>query len=166
MNLAVNQTIGNLNFGNRADTCVSSPRDLKAWYSLDEQTGATQVNNIAGYNNWGIPRPGGSVGPLNGPALVTGEVPPGALYFYTGHYVEVPPQSELDFGTGDFSIDAWVRAVQCGPGVLSPIVDKLKVSPSIGFSFCLDQSPVLPYVVARRSRPTRARGLKRGMNAQ
>jgi len=139
--LAVNQTIGNLNFGNRPDTCVPAPRDLKAWYPLDEQTGATQVNDIAGYNNWGTPKPGGSVGTPNGPAPVIGKVPPGALYFYTGHYVEVPPQSELDFGTGDFSIDAWVRAVGCDSGFLSPIVDKLKVSPSTGFSFYLDQSP-------------------------
>jgi hypothetical protein len=64
----------------------------------------------------------------------------GALFFY-GPYVDVPNHAELDFGTGDFSIDAWVRAVQCGPAFLSPIVDKFDPSTDIGFSFYLEQNP-------------------------
>ena len=49
------------------DTCVTPPSGMTAWYPLDEQNGATQVNDIAGFNNWGTPQPGGSVGPPNGP---------------------------------------------------------------------------------------------------
>jgi uncharacterized repeat protein (TIGR01451 family) len=55
--------------------------------------------------------------------------------------VIVSPQAELDFGTGDFSIDAWVRAVQCRPGLLSPIVDKWDPNTNTGFSFYLDHNP-------------------------
>ncbi len=121
--------------------CVPPPSGMVAWYPLDEQNGATQVNDIAGFNNFGTPNPGSSVGPPNGPASVAGLVGAGALYFYTPYYVEVPTHSELDFGTGDFSIDAWVRAVGCGPGFLSPIVDKRDINTATGFMFYLEQTP-------------------------
>lgn len=124
--------------------CVPPPSGMVAWYPLDEQHGATTVNDIAPppssvFNNAGTPQPG-PVG-LSGPPDVVGLVGAGALYFYTGNYVEVAPQAELDFGTGDFSIDAWVRPVGCGPGLLSPIVDKLNTTTNTGFSFYLDQPP-------------------------
>lgn len=122
------------------DTCIAPPSGMVAWYPLDEQAGATQVNDLAGFNNVGTPQPG-PVGFGSGPAPVVGLVGAGALYFYTGHYVDVPTHSELDFGTGDFSIDCWVRAVGCGPGILSPIVDKLDINTNTGFAFYLDQPP-------------------------
>ena len=124
---------------------LSSLPNMVAWYPLDEQDGATAVTDIAPppgsiVNNVGTPKPG-PVG-AGGPTPVAGQVA-GALYF-TGPYVEVPPQAELDFGRGDFSIDAWVRPVDCshgGGGVLSPIVDKFN-GPTTGFSFYLDQPTV------------------------
>jgi uncharacterized repeat protein (TIGR01451 family) len=125
--------------------CVAAPAGMVAWYPLDELTGATAVNDIAPppyslVNNVGTPLPGpvGPIGPNSGPLPVVGMVGPRALYFY-GPYVEVAPQAELNFGTGDFSIDGWVRAVGCGPGRFSPIVDKLDTGTSTGFSFYLDQ---------------------------
>ncbi len=125
--------------------CVAAPAGMVAWYPLDEQTGATAVNDIAPppdslVNNVGTPLPGpvAPIGPNAGPAPVVGKVGAGALYFY-GPYVEVPSQAELNFGLGDFSIDGWVRAVGCGPGRLSPIVDKLDTGTGTGFSFYLDQ---------------------------
>ena len=125
--------------------CVAPPPGLVAWYPLDEQNGATAVNDIAPppgslVNNVGTPQPGpvAPVGPNAGPAPVVGMVGAGALYFY-GPYVTVAPQAELDFGTGDFSIDGWIRAVGCGPGRLSPIVDKLDTGSGTGFAFYLDQ---------------------------
>ena len=125
--------------------CVAPPTGLVAWYPLDEQNGAVAVDDIAPppdslVNNVGTPLPGpvAPPGPSSGPAPVVGMVGAGALYFY-GPYVSVAPQAELDFGTGDFSIDGWVRAVGCGPGRFSPIVDKLDTSTSTGFSFYLDQ---------------------------
>jgi uncharacterized repeat protein (TIGR01451 family) len=125
--------------------CVVPPAGLVAWYPLDEQNGATAIDDIAPppdslVNNVGTPQPGpvGPPGPNPGPAPVVGMVGAGALYFY-GPYVTVAPQAELDLGSGDFSIDAWVRAVGCGPGRFSPIVDKLDTNTNAGFSFYLDQ---------------------------
>src|ERR1051326_8607774 len=126
----------------QAPCCASQPANMVAWWPLDEVIGAASVNDIAGFNNQGIPKPGGHVvGPSGpGPWSVTGEVH-GALYF-VGPYIEVAPQAELDFGTGDFSIDAWVKPAHCsaGAGSSSGIVDKFK-SPT-GYSFYLDQPAV------------------------
>jgi uncharacterized repeat protein (TIGR01451 family) len=125
--------------------CAAAPTGMVAWYPLDEQIGATAVDDIAPppdslVDNVGTPQPGpiAPIGPNAGPAHVAGMVGAGALYFY-GPYVEVASQAELNFGLGDFSIDGWVRAVGCGPGRLSPIVDKLDTGSSTGFSFYLDQ---------------------------
>lgn len=124
----------------QSSSCAKPPPGMVAWWRLDETNGATVVNDAAGFNNQGVPKPGGQVN-MSGPSSVTGEVL-GALFF-AGTYVEVPPQAELDFGPGDFSIDAWVRPVDCshgGGGVLSPIVDKF--NGSTGFLFYLDQPTV------------------------
>lgn len=130
--------------------CVTPPSGMVAWYPLDEQTGATAINDIAPppsstVNNVGTPKPG-PVSPPGpppaGPAPVAGQVG-GALYFY-GPYIEVAPQAELDFSTGDFtvdagvtafSIDAWVRIVQVGPTLIQPIVDKFISPGGPGFAF-------------------------------
>ena len=125
--------------------CVEPPRTMVAWYPLDEQAGETAVNDVAPtfsgftFNNVGTPKPGpvGPIGPGVGPMPVGGMVN-GALYFWGPPYVEVPSHAELDFVVGSFSIDAWVRAVACGPGFLSPIVDKYDSSTNDGFAFFLD----------------------------
>ncbi len=130
--------------------CVSPPSGMVAWYPLDELTGAPAINDVASLpsssvNNVGTPKPGpvGPVTPANGPAPVAGQVG-GALYFYTGHYVEVAPHSEFDFSTGDFTvdagvtaftIDAWVRIVQVGSTLIQPIVDKFISPGGPGFAF-------------------------------
>jgi len=123
-----------LTFGNRQQcTCLPPPEEgMVGWWPLDETSGPTSFD-IAGYPNNGTW--------INNPTPASGKVA-GALYF-VGPYVEVPPQAELDFGTGDFSIDAWVRPVDCSHGVggvLSPIVDKF--NGTTGFSLYLDQPTV------------------------
>jgi hypothetical protein len=92
-------------------TCVPPPSDMVAWWPLDETAGATAVAEIAPTpgstgNKPGIPQPGGQV---TGPSAVSGQVN-GALYF-AGNYVQVPPHPDLEFGTGDLTIDAWIRPV-------------------------------------------------------
>lgn len=121
--------------------CVQPPTGMVAWYPLDETQGATAVNDIApppasSVNNVGTSLPA-AVGAASSPIPVAGQVH-GALYF-AGGYVEVPPQSDLDLGGGSFSIDAWVREVQCVPNFLSPIADKLNTGTNAGFAFYLDQ---------------------------
>src|SRR5262249_1169353 len=72
----------------------------------------------------------------------------GALYFYDP-YIDVPDQAELDFGGGDFSIDAWVwspPATGAGNGV-SPIVDKLDLAAQRGYALYLNHTGGGPYNV-------------------
>ncbi|MBI2766705.1 MAG: hypothetical protein HYX53_12470 [Chloroflexi bacterium] len=117
--------------------CIVPPTGMVAWYPLDELTGAAAVNDIAlapssTVNNVGTPRPGGLVGSPNGPNPVSGQVG-GAMYF-PGTYIEVAPQSDLDFGTGDFTIDAWIRPVTIvDANFLSLIVYKVD-SAGIGYA--------------------------------
>jgi len=137
--------IDNWNISIKATTpcCVNRPSGMVGWWQMDQPNGAAVVNDIAGFNNQAIPKPGPSLGTTGGPSAVAGEVH-GALYF-VGPYLEVAPQSELDFGSGDFSIDAWVKPVACsnGPpaGFFSAIAEKFNGSNS-GFSFYLDQPAV------------------------
>jgi hypothetical protein len=144
------QAIYNAGSAGKCKPCVAPPSGMVAWYQLNDGAGATQISDIAPppsstVNNVGTPQPG-PVGPPGpppvGPAPVAGHVG-GALYFY-GPYVEVAPDSELDFSTGDFSvdagvtafsIDAWVRIVQVGPAFIQPIVDKFASSGGPGFAF-------------------------------
>jgi uncharacterized repeat protein (TIGR01451 family) len=129
--------------GRRKCSCVPPPPDMVAWYPLDEQNGATTVSDIASppastVSDTGTPKPG-PVG-SSGPNPVPGKVGAGALYFF-GPFVEVPPSADLTF-TGDFSIDAWIRVVECGMsggGVLAPIVDKWDPTTQTGFSLFVDQ---------------------------
>ena len=119
--------------------CVPPPPNMVAGRPLDELTGAPFANDIMGFNNMGIPQPAG-IGAPGGPSPVAGEVN-GALDF-GGSYLEVAPEAELDFGAGDFSIDAWVRPVDCSHGTgghFAAIADKFDVNTNTGFSFYLDQ---------------------------
>ncbi|MDW8241506.1 MAG: LamG-like jellyroll fold domain-containing protein, partial [Acidobacteriota bacterium] len=122
--------------------CVVPPAGMVAWYPLDEQTGATAVADIAPppgstVSDTGVPKPA-PVGPVGtGPTPVAGKVGAGALYFY-GPFVEVPHSADLTF-PGDFSIDAWIRVVPCGGGILAPIVDKWDPATQTGFSLFVDQ---------------------------
>ncbi len=118
---------------------------MVAWYPLDELAGATTVADIAPppgslVNNFGAAQPGplGPPGPGNGPVPVVGQVN-GAHYFYPGHFHAVQPQPELDFGTGSFSIDAWIRAVGNGGADVQAIADKLDLSgPNVGFALYIN----------------------------
>ncbi len=102
--------------------CAPLPAGAVAWWPLNETAGATAVADLVG-GHTGTPMSGpvGSGGP-NPTAGMVG----GALYFYLDNtYVRVPDSPALNFGTGDFTIDAWVNPVQVGPAWFQPIVDKV-----------------------------------------
>jgi len=123
--------------------CVPPPPGMVAWYPLDEQAGATTVQDIAAapfstINDFGNTQPG----PVQsgGPMAVVGKVGAGALYFF-GPHIQVPHSADLNFPSG-LSIDAWIRVVDCGHGsggVWAPIVDKWDPATQTGFSFFVDQ---------------------------
>jgi uncharacterized repeat protein (TIGR01451 family) len=112
--------------------CVQPPHLMSAWWPFDEANGATVVNDFAGVNNQGMPKPGSPVGAPNSPSSVAGRVS-GALKFdsagsSTGPNIEVPNHPEINFGSSDFSIDAWVLVPQPPAVYIHPIVDKLQVN--------------------------------------
>lgn len=112
--------------------CATPPQGMVGWWPLDEKNGATVVNDIALVNNQGASKPASPLGSANAPNAVAGRVG-GALNFNsnlqsTGPNIEVPDHPEINFGTGDLSIDAWVFVPQPPAVYIHPIVDKLTLN--------------------------------------
>jgi len=107
------------------DTCIIPPADLVAWWPMDDQIDDPSVVDIVGSLN-GVPKPNGLVGLPNGPDPVPGKVA-GALHCVSvpgpSKYIEVSNDPALNFGSSDFSIDAWIYT-DMGTQT-QPIVDKL-----------------------------------------
>ncbi|MGA2092497.1 MAG: LamG-like jellyroll fold domain-containing protein [Sedimentisphaerales bacterium] len=81
--------------------CVDPPESIVAWWPLNEGPTPGGISHEIVHNNDGLW--------IGSPVPVTGKVR-GALDFNnTGDYVQVPNNAYLNFGTGDFSIDAWVK---------------------------------------------------------
>ncbi|MEP7009193.1 MAG: LamG-like jellyroll fold domain-containing protein [Acidobacteriota bacterium] len=97
-----------------------------AWWALDEDSGATAFDLVAGNN-------GKLVG---GPARVSGVVDHGLSFDRIDDYVQIPDSSLLDIGIGDFSIDAWIQT-SSSTGV-RVIVDKRSSEPR-GYSLFISQ---------------------------
>ena len=129
--------------------CVAAPNGMVAWYPLNELTGATAVDDIAPppsstVNNVGTPQlapVGVFFGGGFGPMPVAGQVN-GALFFggINTSYAEVPSHSDLNFGGGSFSIDAWTSRVStCNASSLSGVADKFDSGTNTGFAFYIHQ---------------------------
>ncbi|MBI5916724.1 MAG: T9SS type A sorting domain-containing protein, partial [Bacteroidetes bacterium] len=103
--------------------CAIPPPGLIAWWRMEEQTGDPVVADFVGPHP-GTPKPGGTVGTPSGPNPVAGKVN-GALQFNSpgNTHVEVSSVPDLNFGAGDFTIDAWINT-DMGTQT-EPIVDKL-----------------------------------------
>ncbi len=117
---------------------------MVAWYPLDEGANAPIYQDIAGtVQNAGVSA--GSNAPWAVPGMVNG-----AQYFFGSgsNYISVPHDPELNFGSGDFSLDAWVNFVDCsqnpaiGSNAISPIVEKYDATSNVGFSFFTDQQRI------------------------
>ena len=130
--------------------CVQAPLGMTAWWPLDEQNGTGIVNDIAPLpgstaSNQGTPKPGGLVGSPNGPSAVSGVngALNGAMYF-AGPYLDVQPQSDVNFGTGDFTIDAWIKPVSLVDApFLSLVVHKMDAN-GVGYAlYTLGNGPGL-----------------------
>lgn len=123
----------------RCCNCVQPPAGMVAWWPLDEAAGATMVNDLSGAHH-GTPLTGGSVGlnpPLGAPLPVAGAVA-GGMHFVTNNVlVKVPHHPALNFGTGNFTLDAWVRTGQASPSINKVIVEKLDQTQKRGYSFSL-----------------------------
>ncbi|MCX7624604.1 MAG: LamG domain-containing protein, partial [Candidatus Sumerlaeaceae bacterium] len=112
--------------------CVQPPAGMVAWYPLDEPLGTATYFDLGGsVQNNGVPSPAVP------PQATVGKVGGAQYFFGNGNYVQVAPHAELDFGTGSFSLDAWVKLVGCSPSHLYPVVEKYDGTNQKGFSFYL-----------------------------
>lgn len=127
--LSSGQNLDGYYFGNKYEPktgCITPPSNMVAWWSFDFSS-KDSPQDLAGYNNFGTK--------MNGPISVAGKVL-GALQFDgVEDYIEVKDHSELNFGTGDFSFDAWIKT-DAKTGV-EVIVDKRK-GYNTGYSFFLN----------------------------
>ncbi len=97
--------------------CVEPPADLVAWWPLDVAVAGDPAKELE-HNNWGSL--------LNGAAPFGGGMVDGAVCFDgVDDLVFVGNAGSLNFGQGDFSIDAWVRTTNANG--LQVIVDKRTV---------------------------------------
>lgn len=105
--------------------CVPPPGNMTAWWPLDETSGTSSGEEINGNDGLHV----------GGPSPLAGQYVDNSLCFDgVNDYVQVPNAPQLNFGTGDFSIDAWIRTTDT-VGV-KVIVDKRNevASGVIGYS--------------------------------
>lgn len=108
-----------------------------AWWPFEEVSSSICLVDISGNANNGTPNPG-PLGPTSQNATWTGPTPVlgavgGALNFDgVNDYVEVADSPSLNFGSGDFSIDAWIKSPPISNGQTSVILDKRV---PVGFTF-------------------------------
>jgi hypothetical protein len=112
--LLAGETRAGVDFGNRPIpfSCVPAPPQMTAWWTMDTLALGT-VNDYAGTNNVGTL--------VGGPLTVPGKVQAALHFNGTSQAVQVASHPELQLGTGDLTIDAWVRTTATG---VQPIVDK------------------------------------------
>ena len=107
--------------------CTAAPAGLAAWWPFDEAHGPVAADLVDPADN------GAYVG---APTPVLGEVGNALCFDGLHDYVDVPTLTDVDLGTGDLSIDLWVRTT-AGAGVQT-ILDKRQTSPAlIGYSLFL-----------------------------
>ena len=102
--------------------CVKHPPGMVLWLTFDETAGVTCLNSMGGNN--GVRYDGNSVATsANGPTRTFGQYVNNSLRFDgSNDKVVVPNYSAINFGTGDFSMDAWVK--WDGSGGVRLLMDK------------------------------------------
>jgi hypothetical protein len=89
--------------------CFAPPSGMVLWLTLDETVGDTCLNS-AGYNNGERYEGVNPATPANGPTHTLGQYVDNSLCFDgTGDKVVVPNYAAIDFGTQNFTLDAWVK---------------------------------------------------------
>lgn len=115
-----------LAFG-KIPVCVPPPMNMVAWWPLDELAGGTSEDIIAGHNGTYV----------NVPVPLAGQYVDNALCFDgINSYVNVPDAPGLNFGTGDFSIDAWIKTTVAS-GVRVIVDKRVESGSTTGYSLFL-----------------------------
>ena len=105
--------------------CVQAPAGFTLWLPFDETSGSTSANLYA---------PGNSGTQINSPSVTSGYVVNSLCFDGTSQYVTVPDYPGINPGTGDLSIDAWVKRSSSSGNVVRIIVDKRDPFSGIGYS--------------------------------
>ena len=105
--------------------CTPAPLNMVAWWPLDEPTGSTAIETVLGNN----------ATDQNAPVHATGKVKGARQFNGSTSYLRANDAPALNFGTGDLTIDAWVKTTQ-GTG-LQGIVDKRYPDPEAGYALYL-----------------------------
>jgi len=138
------QIQGGIYFGDGSDCsvgcdydCISPPHKMLGWWPFDTATGG-KTPNLA------HPRLRGTL--IGNPTALQNEHVNGSYAFNgSSQYVEVMDSPVFAIGTGDFSIDAWVKTDATG---IRPILDKRAGVATQGFGFYLnDGYPALQLAV-------------------
>jgi hypothetical protein len=115
--------------------CALVPPNLVGWWPLDDGSGSFSImafsdNGALDLSNFGSAQPS-PVGTTTGLTATAGVVDGGIKFDGVDDYVEIANKPKLNFGTGDFSIDAWIKTTQ-NTGV-AVILDKRRGAPFQGY---------------------------------
>ncbi len=90
------------------DDCATPPPNMVGWWPFDEFAGgSTAEDTVQGNDGIYVSSPTPDFGKVGGGITVN--------TWSGNHHVEIPHHPDYNFGTGDFSIDAWVQANGLGP---------------------------------------------------
>lgn len=109
-------------------SCVPPPAGMALWLPFDETSGTTSANLYPGGNS-GIQ--------INGPAVNTGYVANSLCFDGQTEYVEVPDYPAINIGTGDFSVDAWVKPAAFDNSLRIIVDHRAEAGSVIGYSLFL-----------------------------
>lgn len=107
--------------------CTRPPTGMVAWYPFDEPSSVPSASDLIHSNN-GVH----SGGPISTPSWVSN----GLSFDGVNDYVQSPHQPWLNMGTGNFSIDCWIKTT-VNSSVVSVILDKRQNNPYRGYHFYL-----------------------------
>ena len=114
---------------NPVHSCIDWEQGLVSWFPFDETSGTTAYNMFGTYN--GLHQ--------NGPVPVYGKVSYALQLDGVNDYVKVGNYSKLNFGTGDFTIETWIKTSD----TYGTIVSKRPDSSSPGYLFMVYNSRLL-----------------------
>ncbi len=105
----------------RAQSCVAPPDNMVAWYPGDDN-----ANDITPFQNDGTLHGGATFAP--------GEVKDAFSLNGSTAYVSAPNAPQINFGTGNFSIDAWIKTSNPNNVADQTFVDKrIENTPPVSF---------------------------------
>jgi hypothetical protein len=112
-------------------SCLAPPLGILAWWPLDEDVVGTAIDV------WG----GNHGGHVAEPVPVTGRVEHALNLDGLSQYVAVDPSISLNVGTGDFSVDAWVKTSSSVP--VNPVISQYDPLSQRGWALWIESGDAL-----------------------